>query len=67
MTTLTAEQLRELDQSRPSPPQVVDPRNSKKYVLIPIDEYEAIQDAREQSAPRQASLKHLSRRLNNGE
>jgi hypothetical protein len=63
MTTLTAEQLRELDQSRESPPQVVDPRDSRKYVLIPIDEYEAIQDTREQAALRRASLKNLSRRL----
>jgi hypothetical protein len=67
MTQLTAEQLRELDQSRQSPPQVVDPRDSKKYVLIPIDEYEAMQDAREQSALRRASLKNLSRRLGEDE
>lgn len=67
MTTLTAEQLRELDQSRPSPPQVIDPRDSRKYVLIPMDEYQAMQDTRDQAALRRASLKNLSHRLNEGE
>lgn len=67
MTTLTAEQLRELDQSPGSPLQVVDPRDSRKYVLIPIDEYEAMQDAQDQAALRRASLRNLSRRLGEDE
>jgi hypothetical protein len=67
MTMLTIDQLRELDQSGESPLQVVDPRDSRKYVLIPIDEYEAIQDAKQQAAIRRASLQNLSRRLSEGE
>jgi hypothetical protein len=63
MTTLTEEQLREFDRSGQSPQQVVDPRDSRKYVLIPIDEYEAMKDARDQTALRQASLSNLSRHL----
>jgi PHD/YefM family antitoxin component YafN of YafNO toxin-antitoxin module len=64
---LTKEQQRQLDASDARPPEVVDPRGQRKYVLVPAEEYDALRDERDQAALRQTSLRNLAGRLKEDE
>ncbi|MDX1999253.1 MAG: hypothetical protein SF066_16165 [Thermoanaerobaculia bacterium] len=63
---LTEQQQRTLD-TEAQPPRVVDPRHSEAYVLIPLAEYEAVQeileDERRQRALASEGLRTAARRL----
>jgi hypothetical protein len=41
---LTKEQQNAIDSAGATPPEVVDPRTSAAYVLIPVDEYETVRE-----------------------
>ena len=60
---LTDNQQHEIDRSREKPAQVVDPRSNQRYVLLPLEEYEALPDEQEQAALRRAATRTLGRRL----
>ncbi len=64
---LTDTQQDEIDRSRERPAEVVDPRSNRQYVLLPLEEYEAMRDEQEQAALRKASTRTLGRRLAEGE
>ena len=64
---LTTNQQTEIDRSHEKPAQVVDPRSKRRYVLVPLEEYEALRDEQEQAALRKASTRTLGRRLAEGE
>jgi hypothetical protein len=65
---LTEEQQEVLDASGPQPPEVVDPRTNSSYVLVRVDEYEAVreilEDERQQAAIRAVALKNAVGRMN---
>jgi hypothetical protein len=43
--SLTEEQQRSIDSAIDAPPQVVDPRTRASYVLVPVEDYEAVSEA----------------------
>ncbi len=65
--SLTKEQQQAIDSAGATPPQVVDPRTSAAYVLIPADEYEAVREAlteeRRQKAIRTVALRNAAGRI----
>jgi len=60
---LTSEQQRQVDAAAGKPTEVIDPRGRRRYLLVPADEYDAMQDDRDQSLLRQSSLHNLVSRL----
>jgi PHD/YefM family antitoxin component YafN of YafNO toxin-antitoxin module len=64
---LTKEQQQAIDSAGATPPQVVDPRTSAAYVLIPADEYETVREAlaeeRRQRAIRTVALRNAAGRI----
>jgi hypothetical protein len=42
---LTEEQQRAIESAVDTPPQVVDPRTRASYVLVPVEDYEAVREA----------------------
>lgn len=61
---LTTEQQRLIDDvSNDQPMEVVDPRGRRRYILVPADEYEALQDDRDQAALARAAARNLASRL----
>jgi PHD/YefM family antitoxin component YafN of YafNO toxin-antitoxin module len=64
---LTKEQQQALDTAGATPPQVVDPRTSAAYVLIPAEDYEAVREAlveeRRQKAIRKMALRNAAGRM----
>jgi len=64
---LTEQQQRALDSSEDQPTQVVDPRTDSAYVLIPLNEYEAVrevlEDERRQRAVRAVGLRNAGHRM----
>jgi hypothetical protein len=64
---LTKEQQQALDSAGSIPPQVVDPRTSAAYVLVPAEEYEAVREAlideRRQKAFRAVALRNAAGRI----
>jgi PHD/YefM family antitoxin component YafN of YafNO toxin-antitoxin module len=64
---LTEQQQQALDALGTAPPQVIDPRTSNAYVLIPAAEYEAVREAledeRRQRAIRAVALRNAADRL----
>lgn len=67
---LTAQQQEALASTDAQPPQVVDPRTNKAYVLVPLTEYEAVrevvEDERRQRAIRAVALRNAGRRVDDG-
>jgi hypothetical protein len=64
---LTERQQRALDALGEAPAQVVDPRTSAVYVLIPASDYETLreflEDERQQRAIRAVALRNAARRM----
>lgn len=64
---LTKEQQNAIDSAGATPPEVVDPRTSAAYVLIPADEYEAVREVlleeRRQKAIRTVALRNAAGRI----
>jgi hypothetical protein len=64
---LTKEQQQALDAAGATPPQVVDPRTSAAYVLIPAEDYETVREAlgeeRRQKAIRKVALRNAAGRM----
>ena len=61
---LTIEQQRLIDDaSNDQPMEVIDPRGHRRYILVPADQYEAIQDDRDQAALARAAARNLASRL----
>jgi len=64
---LTEQQQLALDSPDAEPPQVVDPRTNAAYVLIPLNQYEAIreivEDERRQKAMRAVGFWNAGRRV----
>jgi hypothetical protein len=64
---LTKEQQQALDAAGATPPQVVDPRTSAAYVLIPAEDYETVREAlgeeRQQKAIRKIALRNAAGRM----
>ena len=64
---LTEEQQQAMDTAGATPPQVVDPRTSAAYVLIPVDDYEIVReilrDERQQKAIRTVALWNAAGRI----
>jgi PHD/YefM family antitoxin component YafN of YafNO toxin-antitoxin module len=64
---LTKEQQQAIDSAGATPPQVVDPRTSAAYVLIPADEYETVREAlaeeRRQRAIQKVALRNAAGRI----
>lgn len=61
---LTAEQQRAMDDaSKDQPMQVIDPRGRRRYILVPEDQYEAIEDDRDQAVMARAAARNLASRL----
>jgi hypothetical protein len=64
---LTEQQQRALDVLGEAPAQVVDPRTSAVYVLIPASDYETfrelLDDERQQRAIRAVALRNAARRV----
>jgi hypothetical protein len=64
---LTEEQQRAMDSAGATLTQVVDPRTSAAYVLIPVDDYEAVReilrDERQQKAFRTVALRNAAGRI----
>ena len=64
---LTEQQQRALDILGEAPAQVVDPRTSAVYVLIPASDYETfrelLEDERQQRAIRAVALRNAARRM----
>lgn len=63
---LTEEQQQAIDSAGSTPPQVVDPRTSAAYVLIPADDYETVRELlgeeRRQKAIRKVALRNAAGR-----
>jgi PHD/YefM family antitoxin component YafN of YafNO toxin-antitoxin module len=57
---LSEEQQRAIDSAIDTPPRVVDPRTRASYVLVPVEDYEAVREAlldeRQQKAIRHAAM-----------
>src|SRR3954468_7569591 len=64
---LTEEQQRAIDTAGITPPQIVDPRTSAAYVLIPAEDYETVREAlgeeRRQKAIRKVALRNAAGRI----
>jgi hypothetical protein len=64
---LTEEQKRAVDSAGATPTQVVDPRTSATYVLIPMDDYDTVRkilrDERQQKAIRAVALRNAAGRI----
>jgi hypothetical protein len=61
---LTKEQQRQIDDaSRDQHMEVVDSRGRRRYILVPADEYDALQDDRDQAAMVRVSARNLASRL----
>jgi PHD/YefM family antitoxin component YafN of YafNO toxin-antitoxin module len=64
---LTKEQQQAIDSVGSTPPEVVDPRTSAAYVLIPADEYEAVREVlieeRRQKTIRTVALRNAAGRI----
>jgi len=64
---LTKEQQQAIDPAGSTPPEVVDPRTSAAYVLIPADEYEVVREVlieeRRQKAIRTVTLRNAAGRI----
>jgi len=65
--SLTKEQQQAIDLAGATPPEVLDPRTSAAYVLIPADEYEVVREVlieeRRQKAIRTAALRNAAGRI----
>jgi hypothetical protein len=65
--TLTPQQLSQLDTAGPVPALLVDPRTNARYVLVPADDYESVndilRDEREQRAVRAVGLRNAAGRM----
>ena len=63
---LTEEQQRAIDSAVDTPPQVVDPRTRASYVLVPVEDYEAVREAlldeKQQKAIRTVALRNAAGR-----
>lgn len=63
---LTEQQQRALDETHGGPPRLVDPRSNEAYVLLPLEEYEAVleivEDERRQRAIREVALRNAGDR-----
>ncbi len=64
---LTEEQQRAIDSAVAMPLQVVDPRTRASYVLVPIEDYEAVREAlldeKQQKAIRAVALRNAAGRI----
>jgi hypothetical protein len=64
---LTKEQQQAIDSAGSTPSEVVDPRTSAAYVLIPADEYEVVREVlieeRRQKAIRKVTLRNAAGRI----
>ena len=64
---LTEEQQQAMDSAGTTPPQVVDPRTSAAYVLIPAEDYETVREVlgeeRQQKAIRKVALRNAAGRI----
>jgi hypothetical protein len=64
---LTKEQQQAIDAAGATPPQVVDPRTSAAYVLVPAEEYETVREVlveeRRQKAIRTVALRNAAGRI----
>jgi hypothetical protein len=64
---LTEEQQRAVDSAGATLTQVVDPRTSAAYVLIPVDDYETVReilrDERQQKTIRMVGLRNAAGRI----
>jgi hypothetical protein len=64
---LTEQQQRALDTLGEAPAEVVDPRTSAVYMLIPASDYETVrellEDERQQRAMRAVALRNAARRI----
>jgi hypothetical protein len=64
---LTEEQQQAIDSAESTPPQVVDPRTSAAYVLVPVDDYETVREIlgeeRRQKAIRTVGLRNTAGRM----
>ena len=64
---LTEEQQQAMDSAGATPPQVVDPRTSAAYVLVPLEDYETIREAlgeeRRHKAIRKVALRNAAGRI----
>jgi hypothetical protein len=64
---LTQEQQERMQAMRKEPAQVVDPRTRRRYVLLPLEDYEMLKDQGDQSNLRTSAARTLGRRLAEGE
>lgn len=60
---LTEEQQRAIDAQLTRPAEAIDPSRQHRYVLLPVDEYHALLDERDQASLRSTSARNLSKRL----
>lgn len=64
---LTDEQRQQIKPDAQQPTEMVDPATRRRYVLMPVEDYEALKDERDQSNLRTAAGRTLGRRLAEGE
>jgi hypothetical protein len=64
---LTEEQQQAIDSAGATPPQVVDPRTSAAYVLVPVEDYETVREVlgeeRRQKPIRKVALRNTAGRI----
>ena len=64
---LTDDQQRQIASAGDQPAEVMDPRTQRRFVLVPVEEYEAMRDERERIAWGADSARTLGQRLAEGE
>jgi len=64
---LTDEQRKQMHSEDQHPAEVIDPQTQRRYLLIPIEEYQALRDAQQQDALRRDAANTMGRRLTEGE
>jgi len=65
--TLTREQEHAVEANPENPTPVIDSQGKARFVLIPMAQYEAMVDDRDQAALRRDSLRNLAQRLKDDE
>jgi len=64
---LTDEQRQQMRSEDQHPAEVIDPQTQRRYLLIPVEEYQALRDAQDQDALRRDAANTMARRLTEGE
>ncbi len=67
LTVLTSDQLRAIDHAEEHIAEAVDPRDNRRYVIIPADEYDSLRDDHDQALIRRDSVRALVNRLQEDE